>query len=37
MLHEWVGDPATAEANLDALTRADETAWQVASAPHRLY
>jgi uncharacterized protein YbbC (DUF1343 family) len=37
LLREWVDDPAAVPADLEAPTRADETAWQVASAPHRLY
>jgi uncharacterized protein YbbC (DUF1343 family) len=36
-LREWVDDPAAAPADLDALTRADETAWADERRPHLLY
>jgi uncharacterized protein YbbC (DUF1343 family) len=37
LLREWVDDPAATPADLDALAHADETAWQSASMPYRLY
>jgi len=32
LLREWVDDPAAEPADLDALARADETAWRRANA-----
>jgi uncharacterized protein YbbC (DUF1343 family) len=36
-LREWVDDPATAAADLDAITRADEAAWLEERRPFELY
>jgi len=37
LLREWVDDPSSMPEQLDALTTADEAAWQVASAEFLLY
>lgn len=37
LLREWVDDPAATPADLDALARRDEAAWQAVSATFRLY
>jgi uncharacterized protein YbbC (DUF1343 family) len=37
LLREWVDDPSATPADLDVLAHADETAWQAANAPCRLY
>ena len=37
LLREWVDDVTAPPAALDALARADETAWLQARAPHLLY
>lgn len=36
-LRSWVDDPAATAADLDAITRPDELAWEAARAPHLLY
>jgi uncharacterized protein YbbC (DUF1343 family) len=36
-LREWVDDPASTADMLDAMTRPDEAAWEVARARHLLY
>lgn len=36
-LREWVDDPAAAPADLDALTRPDEAAWEEDRRPYLLY
>lgn len=36
-LREWVDNPGATPADLDAITRADETAWAVEREPHLLY
>ena len=37
LLREWVDDPSSTPAELDALARADEQAWQAERAPFLLY
>ena len=37
LLREWVDDPQATPADLDALARADEAAWERERAPHLLY
>ena len=37
LLREWVDDPAATPSDLDALARADESAWLEARAPFLLY
>jgi uncharacterized protein YbbC (DUF1343 family) len=37
LLREWVDDAAAEPGDLEALARADETAWREASAPFRRY
>ncbi len=37
LLRQWVDDPAAAPADLDALVRADETAWQAEREQFLLY
>jgi uncharacterized protein YbbC (DUF1343 family) len=37
LLREWVDDPAAAPADLEALARRDEAAWQAVSQAFRLY
>ena len=37
LLREWVDDPASTPAQLDALAAADETAWRVAREPYLRY
>jgi uncharacterized protein YbbC (DUF1343 family) len=37
LLREWVDDAATAPADLDALARPDEEAWETERRPHLLY
>ena len=37
LLREWVDDPASTPAQLDALTKADEVAWRTAIEPYLLY
>jgi uncharacterized protein YbbC (DUF1343 family) len=37
LLREWVDDPSSTTEQLDALTTADEAAWQAASAEFLLY
>ncbi|HEY0436850.1 MAG TPA: DUF1343 domain-containing protein, partial [Phenylobacterium sp.] len=36
-LREWVDDPHATPADLDAMTRPDETAWREARKPYLLY
>lgn len=36
-LREWVDDPAATPADLDALAREDEAAWEAARRPHLIY
>ena len=37
LLREWVDDPASSAADLDAITRPDEQAWEEERAPFLLY
>jgi uncharacterized protein YbbC (DUF1343 family) len=37
LLREWVDDPASTAADLDAITRPDEQAWEEERAPFLLY
>jgi uncharacterized protein YbbC (DUF1343 family) len=37
LLREWVDDPGTVPADLEALAQADESAWRDESARYRLY
>ncbi|WP_291010234.1 DUF1343 domain-containing protein [Hydrogenophaga sp.] len=37
VLREWVDDPNSKPADLDAITRPDEAAWEVERKPHLLY
>jgi hypothetical protein len=37
LLREWVDDPASAAADLDAITRPDEQAWEEERRPFLLY
>jgi hypothetical protein len=36
-LREWVDDPAATPADLDALTKPDEAAWEAERTPDLLY
>ncbi len=37
LLREWVDDPTATPADLDAVTRPDEEAWEIERRPHLLY
>jgi uncharacterized protein YbbC (DUF1343 family) len=37
LVREWVDDPAAAPADLDALARPDEQAWEAERRPHLIY
>ena len=37
LLREWVDDPAATPADLEAITRADEVAWEAERRPYLIY